>query len=121
MKKQIVYAILVVVLIIVSTISLTVYTYSLFESDATVSTTNDTAKWNIKVNNNMVTSLSPSQNEINIGSIQWNSGGHVRSGKAAPGSVGSFEILLDPTDTQVSFIYELEMDMSNSKCNRIKW
>ena len=113
MKKQIIYALFIVIGIIAITVSLTVYTYSLFESDAVSSASSNIAKWNIKINNSMITGLPLDQNQINIGSINWNSGGHVREGKAAPGSVGYFEIEIDPTDTQVSFIYELELDMSN--------
>ena len=113
MKKQIIQALFIVVIIIIVTVSLTFYTYSLFESDAVSPATSDLAKWNIKVNNSMITGLPSGQNQMNIGNITWNSGGHVRAGKAAPGSVGYFEIEIDPTDTQVSFIYELELDMSN--------
>ena len=89
------------------------YTYSLYESVAVSPATSDIAKWNIKVNNSMVTGLSSNESEINIGSIDWQSNGHVRPGKAAPGSIGSFEIEIDPTDTQVSFIYELELEIDD--------
>ena len=113
MKKQIIYSILLVSFIIIITVTITVHTYSLYESATANPATSDIAKWNIKVNNSMVTSLSSNESEINIGSINWQNNGHVRPGKAAPGSVGSFEIEIDPTDTQVSFIYELELEIED--------
>ena len=50
MKKQIIYALFIVIGIIAITVSLTVYTYSLFESDAVSSASSNIAKWNIKIN-----------------------------------------------------------------------
>ena len=113
MKKQIIYSIFLVITIIIATVGVTVYTYSLYESVDVNTATSNIAKWNIKVNDSMVTGLSSNNSEINIGSIDWQSSGHVRPGKAAPGSIGSFEIEIDPTDTQVSFIYELELEMED--------
>ena len=104
MKKQIIHSIILVSIIAILTIWITVYTYSLYESVAVSPATSNIAKWNIKVNNSMVTGLSSNESEINIGSIDWQSNGHVRPGKAAPGSIGSFEIEIDPTDTQVSYM-----------------
>lgn len=88
------------------------YSYSLFETDKQITVSSDLAKWNIKVNNTMITRNTSSANTFNLGSITWNSGGHVRSGKAAPGSTGTIEIEIDPTDTQVSFAYEITIDTS---------
>ena len=113
MKKQIIHSIILVSIIAILTIWITVYTYSLYESVAVSPATSNIAKWNIKVNNSMVTGLSSNESEINIGSIDWQSNGHVRPGKAAPGSIGSFEIEIDPTDTQVSFMYELELEIDD--------
>lgn len=88
-------------------------TYSLFETRKQATVSSNVAKWNIKVNNSMVTKFSSEVNSFNLGGIEWQSGGHVKPGKAAPGSVGTFEIDIDPTDTDVSFIYELTIDTSN--------
>ena len=89
------------------------YTYSLFETNKQISVSSNLAKWNVKVNNTMVTQNTASVNTFNLGSIDWNSGGHVREGKAAPGSTGTIEIEIDPTDTQVSFTYEITIDTSS--------
>lgn len=111
MKKQIILSIIIVITITILTVLITTYTYSLYESVGVTPATSNIAKWNIKVNNSMVTGLSSNESQINIGSINWQSNGHVRPGKAAPGSTGSFEIEIDPMDTQVSFIYELELEI----------
>ena len=108
MKKHI-----LIILCVFSSIFLiaqVVYTYSLFETERQTVVTSPIAKWNVLVNNSLLTNNYGQENTFNLGSINWNSGGHVRSGKAAPGSVGTFEIEIDPTDTEVSFLYELDID-----------
>lgn len=110
MNKQTVWTIIITILVISLLTAEIIYTYSLFETNTTLSTSNDIAKWNIKVNNNMITGSNVSSNVFEIGSINWESGGHVTSGKAAPGSRGYFEIEIDPTNTDVSFVYEITID-----------
>ena len=68
MKKQIIGSVILVVIITALTVLTTVYTYSLYESDAVSPATANIAKWNIKVNNSMVTGLA-AESRINIGSI----------------------------------------------------
>lgn len=89
------------------------YTYSLFQTDANSSATMDIAGWNIKVNNQMITNNTIVNNEVPIGNITWQNANHVRAGKAAPGSSGTFQIEIDPVDTDVSFAYTIEIDTSN--------
>ena len=86
--------------------------YALFETRVNVPTSIDTAKWNIKVNNTMITNGVQNENTFQMGSIKWKTRNHVKEGKAAPGSEGLFQIEIDPTDTQVSFIYTIDIDTS---------
>lgn len=88
-------------------------TYSLFETNGTGVASEKLAKWQIKVNNTYVTTLTEDRNTFNLGSIEWENQGHVKVGKAAPGSVGKFYIEIDPTNTEVSFLYELTLDTSS--------
>ena len=88
-------------------------TYSLFETDGEATASKNLAKWQIKVNNTYITTLSEERNTFSLGSIEWESKGHVKEGKAAPGSVGKFYIEIDPTTTEVSFIYEITLDTSS--------
>ncbi len=110
MKKHI-----LIVLCVVSVIALIIqitYTYSLFETDRDAVIVTPLAKWNVLVNNTNVTYNLSQDNSFSLGGINWQSGNHVREGKAAPGSVGTFEINIDPTDTEVSFLYEITIDTS---------
>ena len=109
-KKLIVMSIIFIAVILFIEI---IRTYALFETNKEISVSSNIAKWNIKVNNTMVTNSNNENTTFSLGSIDWNSGGHVREGKAAPGSTGTFEIEIDPTNTQVSFVYELTIDTSN--------
>ena len=110
MKKHILIG-LCVVSVIVLIIQIT-YTYSLFETDRDAVVVSPIAKWNVLVNNINVTYNLSQQNSFVLGGVNWQSGNHVRAGKAAPGSVGTFEINVDPTDTEVSFLYEITIDTS---------
>ena len=112
MKKQTIWTIIFTILVISLLTAEIIYTYSLFETNTSLSTSSDIAKWNIKVNNNMITSNQINSNEVVIGSIDWENGTHVKQGKAAPGSVGNFDIEIDPTNTDVSFLYTVNIDTS---------
>ena len=82
-------------------------TYSLFETNSAVEASSELAKWNVKINDNYITNLTTQVNTFKLGDIKWDSKEHVVAGKAAPGSIGYFSVEIDPTDTQVSFIYEI--------------
>ena len=86
-------------------------TYSLFETNSTIEATSELANWNIRVNNSDITNLTTANNNIQLGEINWESQNHVVEKKAAPGSVGKFNIEIDSVDTEVSFIYELTIDL----------
>ena len=70
----------------------------------------NTAKVQIKVNNLAVSDLEELKNNFALANINWNNNSHVKSGKAAPGSVGDFHIIIDPNDTDVSFRYDITFD-----------
>lgn len=87
-------------------------TYSLFETNGTAVAGEPLAKWQIKVNNTYLTTLTEDRNTFSLGSIEWESQGHVKAGKSAPGSVGKFYIEINPCQTEVSFLYEITLDLS---------
>lgn len=95
-------------------------TYSLFETDTSTFVNSDLAKWEIKINNNNLNMLTEDNNIFSLGSIKWSNQNHVKNGKASPGSNGSFFIEIDPTSTDVSFLYNLTFDMSNLKNDAIE-
>ena len=80
--------------------------YSIFESVIDGIISPDIATWNIKVNDVVVTTADPMA--VDITSITW-TGEHVAANKVAPGSSGSLDINIDPTDTDVSIRYDIEV------------
>lgn len=80
--------------------------YSIFESVIDGIISPDIATWNIKVNDVVVTTVDPIA--VDITSITW-TGEHVADNKVAPGSVGSLDINIDPTDTDVAIKYDIEV------------
>ena len=87
-------------------------TYSLFETNGTVDVSSDLANWYIMVNNNNINDLVAEKNTATLGNIVWNDQAHVVDEKAAPGSSGKFNLVIDGADTQVSFVYEITIDLS---------
>ncbi len=55
---------------------------------------------------------SPLDSSVLTDHITWNSS-HVRTGKVAPGTSGSFSIELDPTGSQVAFMFDFEFVTDN--------
>ena len=103
MKKRRTIIILLIVLICIIYLAAST-TYTSYESNTSAKVESDIANWNIKVNDTLITTATTQ--EINIDTINWNTE-HIREGTAAPGTSGSLEITIDPTDTDVSFDYEL--------------
>ncbi len=85
-------------------------TYSLFESSITNSADISLASWKIKVGDTYLTSLTSEDEEFDLTSINWSNANHVREGKGAPGSSGSFDVIIDPLTTDTSFLYEIVID-----------
>ena len=85
-------------------------TYSLFESDITDSPSIALARWKIRVGDTYLTSLTTEDEKFDLTSINWSNANHVREGKGAPGSVGSFDVIIDPSTTDTSFLYRIVID-----------
>lgn len=108
-----------IILIIICILSITILvftvvkTYALFESRANGQVSSKIATWKIEVNDTDITKLSQANKTFNLGQISWSSANHVKPGKGAPGSIGTINIDIVPTDTEVSFTYEISFDLSN--------
>ena len=85
------------------------YAYGLFESTRTNTTNMDIAKWDIKVNDDI---LSGSASTFTINRVNWSTSTNVKEGKAAPGSYGYFDVEIDPNGTDTSIKYDVEFDFS---------
>ena len=112
MNKKILLIIICLISVSILTF-VTIKTYALFESRASGEASSKLATWEIKVNNTDITRLTQANRNFNLGQISWSNGNHVKPGKGAPGSIGTLNISIVPTDTEVSFTYELTFDLSN--------
>lgn len=85
--------------------------YAVFQSEigGTVNMVNGV--WQIKVNN---TDISNGVNkEFTVNEIDVQDNEHVKQGNLAPGLTGTFDILIDPEDTDVSIKYDISLNQEN--------
>lgn len=114
MKK---YLILILILTLLFTFQI-VYTYALFESNNTQELNSSLAKWNIKINDNIVTSDTTS---FVINDVYVNSGsGNVATNKFAPGSKAYFDIIIDSMDSEVAIRYDISLNLEQLVNSEIK-
>lgn len=90
-------------------ILITVGSYSLFESQRINTTNLEIAKWEIKVNENL---LSGNSSTFTIDNFTWSTSPYIMEGKAAPGLNGYFDIVIDPNDADTSIRYDVTFDFS---------
>lgn len=98
-------AIILLVLIIRST-------YSKYVNQAVGSLMTRVGEWIIRVNGQDITLAdAPANIVIDSDDFVWNwtDVQHVKKPKVAPGMIGSFELEIDPTETQVSFEYDISI------------
>ena len=91
-------------------ILIAVGTYALFESQRQNTSELEIAKWEIKVNDDL---LSGSTSTFTVNSFTWSTSQYVKEGKAAPGIDGYFDIEIDPNDSDTSIRYDVTFDFSN--------
>lgn len=92
-------------------------TYSIFETNLNTTTDSTLAPWQILVNDTMVSSGSA---EFTVDTVNWTNDSNVLDGKAAPGSSGYFEIIIDPSGSKVAIEYEIELDFEFNNNEYIK-
>lgn len=81
--------------------------YGIFESNIGSNVESSLAKWQLLVNGSNVTG---SLTNFTINNVNWVPNSGVVPGKAAPGLSAYFEILIDPTGSEVAIEYEIELD-----------
>ncbi len=92
-------------------VSLIQSTYAKYVTAATGTTNLTTAKWNIIVNNQDVTSNSNFSTSI---VPTFNGTTNIKSGVIAPTATGSFDVTLDMSQVEVSVEYTITAAISNS-------
>ena len=116
-KKKSLIAILFIILVIILIYTI-ITTYATFRSEFTGDMKIDNATWRILVNNTDISSNAVKQFTIDNINVDESQG--VEKGKLAPGLKGNFNILIDPTDTDVSIKYELKINTTNINSTNIK-
>ena len=118
MKKLL--TILVLIMLIISLFQIA-NMYALYKAQIQGEYTNLLGIWAIKVNGVDISSgeenLTFTMTEDNLTYIDSE---HVKSQKIAPGTQAYFEISIDPTNTDVSILYTLNLKTDNSTTAKIK-
>lgn len=83
-------------------------TYALFETNASAISNLTIGKWVIEINHTDVTL----EETLTLNSFTYTSGIHTQPGYFAPGSTAELLMEIDVSETDVSVIYELEIDDS---------
>lgn len=89
------------------TIYLIVDTYSLFESNHVTTINSDIAKWQIKLNGDVIDGASST---FSVDFLDWDGSEYVLDGKVSPGMNGFFDVEIDPNMSDVSVRYDISFD-----------
>ena len=85
--------------------------YAKYRKFASVEVDNTVAKWNIKINNELIGNKTTLTNHI---TPTIDTSNYVKSDVLAPGSTGYFQVNIDASDADVSFTYEITADKYDS-------
>ena len=104
-KKGFILVCLCIILLLIYGI---VRIYALFHSELYAKVQLKNGTWTILVNSTDITK--GTDVKFTIDNIQIQENEHVKSGKLAPGLIGNFKISINPTDTDVSVRYDINLD-----------
>lgn len=107
MNKKSLYLICFIFLLV--TIFTIVDSYGLFESNNTLSIDNNIARWNVLINGSDI----KYNDTFVVDKVNLIDNENVQSGKIAPGSLGYFDIVIDPSDTDTAIRYDVTFDFSS--------
>ncbi len=119
MKAKIVLLRTLAIITLVITILEIRQTYAVFYSEMSGKSGSSIGKWNIEINNTNISS--GVNNNFEIDSLVIESNSNVKAGKLAPGTLGSFNLIINPTNTNVSIKYDITIDKSNLSNSNIKF
>ena len=110
MNKKIIKRILIIILLFMIFVVAykLVNTYALFYSEGNGVIEQKNATWRIYVNNQNITSKN--SNKFTVDTFNLEENNHVAPGKIAPNTTGSFNLLIDPKNTDVSVKYSVKLD-----------
>ena len=111
MKRRDLITVTIITLLVIRLALISVSgTYAKYTTGATGSSTTYVAKWNVKVNE--IDLSSQKTTVADLITLVPDSSENVAAGKFAPGHGGHFDVVIDPTGTEVSFKYNLTIDVS---------
>jgi len=93
------------------TLYMVAQSYGLFETKGTGSASENVAVWSIKLNNVDI-SKGVTDNFV-INTVTYSTNNNVEDGYIAPGRTGYFDIVVDPSGTQVSVRYDITIDLTS--------
>lgn len=108
MNKRI--KIILILLTLSVTLSFMSHTYSRYVADATGNIELNFAKWQILINDEDITSGTTT--DLNVTPV-IEASNNVKENKLAPSSKGYFDILVNPTNVEMSFDYKIKVEILN--------
>src|SRR5574344_1854742 len=106
MKKFCFFAALVLLLLVILKI---IGTFALFETETSRAVESGVGEWTILINGTDITNNTVT---FNINSFNWNTTTEVKENKFAPGMNGYFDIIINPSSTDVSVKYNITYDLT---------
>lgn len=117
-NKKVLIIIVLLIIIFIILIYAILSTFATFRSEFTGDMKIDNATWKILVNSTDISSNAVK--EFVIDGIEIDESQGVEPGKLAPGLKGNFNILIDPTETDVSIMYEIKFDTTDINATNIR-
>lgn len=111
MNKKCLYFICFIFLLV--TVFTIVDSYGLFESENTLLVDSDIARWNVVINGSDI----KYNDTFVVDKVNLIDNDNVLSGKIAPGSLGYFDIVIDPSGSDTSIRYDVTFDFSSLNSN----
>ncbi len=113
MKK--ILTILLLIMLIISLFQIT-NMYALYKEKIEGNYSNLLGVWSIKVNGVDISSGGEKQTfDMSEDNLTYLDSATVKTGKFAPGTQACFEVVIDPTNTDVSILYTLDIKLSSIK------
>ena len=111
MKKKLLYKILLIIILIIAVFMLykLISSYAVFYSEAIGTLEVNQATWRIEVNGDNI-ATGEDIAEFIVDNIEYTSTDKVLEGNIAPGASALFNIVIDPSDTDVAIRYDITID-----------
>lgn len=110
---------LLVILFFILSIYLVADSYALFETNSSGEANSTIGKWVIKISDVLISDNQ--MEEFSVDNFVYETNDNIADGYIAPGRNGYFDIVLDPTGTDVAIRYDLSFDNEQTYGDNIKY